>query len=82
MVKSSIGLLKAHHRSEVPVKCSIFVIPITLIIMIFLNYVKLFFLKVDMLYNIFEALHPFPNLKDILFSEFLGKWNRSGLSER
>ena len=35
-----------------------------------------------MLYNIFEALHPFPNLKDILFSEFLGKWNRSGLSGR
>ena len=46
-----------------------FVIPITLLILNFLDFLKLFFLKLDMLYNIFEAFPPFPNLKGILFSK-------------
>ena len=59
-----------------------FVIPITLLILNFLDFLKLFFLKLGMLYNIFEGFPPFPNLKGILFSKARGKWNRFGLSGR
>ena len=70
----------ARHRALLMIMdySRIFVTLITLLKLNFSNFFQLFFLKVGMLYHIFEAFHPSPTTKGSFFSKFALRKNHNG----